>query len=168
MRPIHIALVAGFVLSLSSHSATAQWKWRDASGRITASDTAPPMLVPERDILARPSDQRRVDNVPKPAIATPAAAGPVARLASTDTDPELEARRKRAAEQLKQQQRQEQASNDAARGDNCGRAKAHQAALADGLRMARTNAQGEREVLDDKARAEEMQRARSIIASDCK
>jgi hypothetical protein len=34
--------------------------------------------------------------------------------------------------------------------------------------MTRTNAQGEREVLDDKGRAEEMQRARAVIASDCK
>jgi hypothetical protein len=34
--------------------------------------------------------------------------------------------------------------------------------------MARTNDKGEREILDDKARAEEAQRARKIVASDCK
>jgi hypothetical protein len=36
------------------------------------------------------------------------------------------------------------------------------------VRLTRTNAQGEREVLDDKARTEEMQRARMIIESDCR
>lgn len=168
MRPLHAAVITGIVLALSCHGAVAQWKWRDSSGRVTASDLPPPATVPERDILTRPSDQRRVASAPKPAIATPAGAGPVVRLASADTDPELEARRKRASEELKQQQRQAQASNDAARGENCSRARNQLAALADGQRMKRTNAQGEREVLDDNARAEEMQRARSVIASDCK
>ena len=42
------------------------------------------------------------------------------------------------------------------------------AALNEGMRMTRTNEKGEREVLDDKGRAEEMQRARSVMASDCK
>jgi hypothetical protein len=40
--------------------------------------------------------------------------------------------------------------------------------LESGQRIARVNAQGEREVLDDKGRAEEMQRARQVMASDCK
>jgi hypothetical protein len=34
--------------------------------------------------------------------------------------------------------------------------------------MARVNDKGEREVLDDKARADEMRRARDVIASDCR
>jgi hypothetical protein len=66
------------------------------------------------------------------------------------------------------QQRQQQERDAAARAENCSRARAHLAALADGQRMTRNNAQGEREVLDDKGRAEEMQRARAIIASDCR
>ena len=171
MRPIHLAIATGLVLALSCHSAIAQWKWRDAGGRVTASDMAPPNIVPERDILARPTELRHVASTPKPAIATPSTpstAGPAVRLASADTDPELEARRKRTAEEQKQQQRLAQAGNEAVRSENCGRARGHLAALADGQRMTRTNAQGEREVLDDKARADEMQRARSVIASDCK
>lgn len=168
MRPLHAAVITGIVLALSCHSAVAQWKWRDSSGRVTASDLPPPATVPERDILTRPSDQRRVASAPKPATVTPATSGPVVRLASADTDPELEARRKRVSEEQKQQERQAQATNDAAHAENCSRARNQLAALADGQRMKRTNAQGEREVLDDNARAEEMQRARSVIASDCK
>ena len=34
--------------------------------------------------------------------------------------------------------------------------------------MTRVNEKGEREVLDDKGLAEEMQRARAVIASDCR
>ena len=37
-----------------------------------------------------------------------------------------------------------------------------------GQRMARMNDKGEREILDDKQRAEESRRAREVIASDCK
>ena len=34
--------------------------------------------------------------------------------------------------------------------------------------MTRVNDKGEREVLDDKQRAEEIQRTRTVIASDCR
>jgi hypothetical protein len=54
------------------------------------------------------------------------------------------------------------------RADNCIRASAQLALFNDGQRIARTNAQGEREVLDDKTRADEVQRARAVIASDCR
>ena len=61
-----------------------------------------------------------------------------------------------------------QEKDAASRAENCARARNHLAALNDGLRLTRTNEKGEREVLDDKGRAEEMQRARAIVASDCK
>ena len=37
-----------------------------------------------------------------------------------------------------------------------------------GMRMARMNDKGEREVLDDAQRAAELKRVNAIIASDCK
>jgi hypothetical protein len=40
--------------------------------------------------------------------------------------------------------------------------------LDDGVRITRTDAKGEREVLDDKARAEEVRRTKNVIVSDCK
>jgi hypothetical protein len=39
--------------------------------------------------------------------------------------------------------------------------------LDSGLRLARTNDKGEREVLDDQARADETKRTREIIAANC-
>jgi cytoskeletal protein RodZ len=148
--------------------ATPAWKWRDASGRVTVSDTPPPQSVPDKDILVRPATQLRVrapaaasapDSGPKPTAVTP----PGARV-----DPELEARRKKAADDQAAQQKAQEEKTAAARAENCGRAKTHLIALENGERLARTNARGEREVLDDKGRAEEMQRARAVIASDCK
>jgi hypothetical protein len=37
-----------------------------------------------------------------------------------------------------------------------------------GARLARTNAKGEREIMDDAARATESQRIQSVIDADCK
>lgn len=167
MRPIHLAIATGFVLALSCHSAVAQWKWRDAAGHVTASDLPPPSSVPEQNILSRP-DPRHAANAPRPPAAASSPGGLGPRSSSANTDPELEARRKRAADEQKLQQKQAQESNDAARSDICARAQAQLAVLSGGQRMARATAQGEKEVLDDKGRADETQRANTIIASNCK
>lgn len=138
------------------------WKWRDAAGQVHISDLPPPLGVPAKDILERPPLQRKAVAA-EAAAATAASAAPL----TTRADPELEARRRRAAEEQALALRQQKEKDSMLRGENCGRAKAHLAALSDGQRIARTNAQGEREVLDDKGRAEEMQRARNVINSDC-
>ena len=162
------ALTVVLLAALACGSANAQWKWRDANGQVTASDRAPPSNVPERDILARPTDQRRASVVVQaPAPAASAASAP--RAAATPTvDPELEARRKRAADEQVAQQRQQQERDAALRAENCSRARAQMTALSEGLRMTRPNARGQLEVLDDKGRAEEIQRARAVVASDCR
>jgi Domain of unknown function (DUF4124) len=143
------------------------WKWRDASGRVTVSDTPPPLSVPSKDILVRPPLQVRAAR----AAASAADTGPKPTASITTprgVDPELDARRKKAADDQQAQQRAQEEKTAAARAENCSRAKGHLAALENGERLTRTNAQGEREVLDDKGRAEEMQRARAVMASDCK
>ena len=48
------------------------------------------------------------------------------------------------------------------------RAKQAKASFDSGLRISRTNAAGEREFMDDAARASELKRIQGIIASDCK
>lgn len=144
---------------------TANWKYRDAQGRVVLSDLPPPGGTPDKDILERPTQVVRRAAPPPPAASAPSATTPVL---VQRTDPELEARRKKAAEEQSTQQKAQQEKDAAQRAENCSRAKGHLAALGDGMRIARTNAQGEREVLDDKGRADEMQRARQIIASDCK
>ena len=149
--------------------ATAQsvpWKYRDAQGRIVVSDLPPPAGVQDKDIIERPTAPARRAPPPATAASGPASAAPAAL--AQGSDPELEARRKKAATEQELKQKVEQEKVAAQQSENCTRAKSHLAALNDGMRIARTNEKGEREILDDKGRAEEMQRARQVIASDCK
>jgi len=139
------------------------WKWRDANGQVHVSDLPPPPSVPASAILARPPQVNRW-------IAPPAAAASAAKAAASGvarTDPELDARRRRSDEEQLTQKKLQDEKDAATRADNCTRARSNLAALQDGQRMVRANAQGEREVLDDKGRAEEIARARAIISSDC-
>lgn len=145
--------------------AQAQWKWRDASGRVTASDLPPPREVPDKDILQRPGAARPSAAAPAPAAAaSPAASGPAAPA----VDKDLEARKRAADAQQQARQKAEEQRLAAARAENCSRARTHLATLESGQRMARVNAKGEREVIDDKTRADETRRAREVIASDCR
>jgi hypothetical protein len=142
------------------------WKWRDAAGQIVVSDTPPPMSVPDKSILERPPLQR----ARAAALAAAASAPPLKPVADNAprVDPELEARRKAAANEQAAQAKADEQRSAAVRAENCSRAKSQLTALVDGQRMVRTNEKGEREVMDDKARAEETQRARAVIASDCR
>jgi hypothetical protein len=160
------ALATSFAMT---GSALAQnWKYRDTQGRIVISDLPPPATVQDKDILERPAaPARRAAPVPAGSASGPITGGASAPLAPR-TDPELDARRKKAGEEQEMKNKVQLEKEAALRADNCARAKTHIAALNDGQRMARTNDKGEREVLDDKARAEELQRARQVIASDCK
>ena len=167
----HLYAVAALSLALTASVVSAQtapsplvWKWVDGAGQVQFSDLPPPLSVPDKDILERPTLQQ----VRAAAAAAAAAAAVSATAGVTRTDPELEARRRRAADEQAAQQRQALDRDSAVRAENCTRARAHLSALGDGLRMTRTNAQGEREVLDDKARADEVQRARGVLASDCR
>ena len=168
MRHAATALAATLLFGLASNSAIAQWKWRDANGRITASDLAPPSSVPDRDILARPAEQRSASGAPSPAAAASAAPTSARPVVTVGTDPELEARRKRAADEQSLKKQQDAQREAAARAENCNRVRANLGALSQGGRVARANAQGEREILDDKAIADELKRAQAAVASECR
>ncbi|MFO1327496.1 MAG: DUF4124 domain-containing protein [Rubrivivax sp.] len=153
-------LVPCLALLIAALPAQAQWRWRDASGRITASDLPPPRDIPEKDILQRPGAPRSTVAAPAPAAASAPASAPV--------DKDLQARRRAADEQAQAKAKAEEQRIAALRADNCNRARNHLATLESGQRMARINDKGEREVLDDKMRADETRRAREVIASDCR
>jgi hypothetical protein len=55
-----------------------------------------------------------------------------------------------------------------AKAENCARAKQSKATFDSGVRVSRVNAAGEREIMDDTARAAEAQRIQGIINTDCK
>jgi len=158
LRPALRLLLATTALALMTSAAQAQWKWRDKTGQVNASDRPPPMEVPEKDIIARPTpDARRVAPAPAP---TAPAKGPLER--------EVDARKKAAEQEQAAKARADEEKASQQRAENCRRAKGHVAALETGQRIARTNDKGEREILDDRGRAEELRQAREVIASDCK
>ena len=159
-----VALAALAAAALISTPAEAQWKWKDKTGHTQYSDLPPPLGTPEQDILSRPGALRnRVSTIAAPASAASSADAPA--LAPKTVDSELEARRKAdLASKLK-------ADEDrvaAAKADNCSRAKTQVKTFESGIRLARTNDKGEREFLDDGQRAQELKRAKEIVASDCK
>ncbi len=162
------ALIALSALMLAQ-PASAQWKWREGE-RIIYSDRPPPARIPERAILERPPGLQRGAVPPSPTgpslVAPPAP--PVASTAPAErSEPALEEKLRREAEEKAAKQKAEEAKLAALRADNCLRARNQLKMLDDGVRVARTNDKGEREILDDKQRAEEQARIRSIIASDC-
>jgi hypothetical protein len=163
-RALSVAVLALCVAG----SAVAQWKWRDASGRIQYSDLPPPQGVADKDILQRPAAPARVV-APAPAAAS---APPLTPATGKPVETELDAKRKKAEQEEAAKNAAKKKADDekiaAAKADNCNRARGQLRALDDGIRMARVNAQGEREVLDDAQRAAETKRTRDIIASDCK
>ena len=148
---------------LLSFSVAAQWQWLDQDGRRVFSDLAPPSRVPEKNIVKRPLQAQQA------ADATAARAPvPAASAAKSGVLDALLAEQQRKTEQAQSNRRQaEEARNATVRADNCQRAKRAKAALDAGVRMAIPNAQGERDVLDEAARATEAKRLQAIIDSDC-
>jgi hypothetical protein len=154
-------LLAGALLLAILLPAQAQWVWRDKEGRVTASDLPPPRDIGDKDIMQRPEQVLRKVSAPPPASGAAPAVKPA-------VDPALEAKRRNADAQEQAKARAEEERVSQQRAENCRRARAHVAALETGQRIARTNEKGEREILDDKGRAEEMRRANEVIASDCR
>jgi hypothetical protein len=122
--------------------------------------------VGDKDIMRRPSGVR---SAPAPSAAPAAsAAASAAPDARPRVDPELEARRKHAEQEQAAQRKRAEEQAAAVRAENCKRAQEHLRTLDSGMRMARLNDKGEREVLDDKARAEEGNHARTVAAENCR
>ena len=152
----------------------AQYQWIDANGRKVFSDQPPPASVPAKKVLQQPnkaaakaavSDQADVDASAK----TDAAAPAVPAVAKTKpVDKELEAKKKQAEDELAAKKKADLEAQTKAKIENCARAKSAKAGLDSGLRINQINAKGEREVMDDAAKAAEIKRVQSIIESDCK
>lgn len=164
-RPLFALAV--LLAACASLPAQAQWKWRDKSGVVQYSDRPPPRDVAAKDILERPTapvQARAAAGPGTPASAPAAAAG---ASVPAGVDPELQARRRKVEEEAKAKARADQAKAEAVRAEDCQRARAHMRTLTDGGRLARTDDKGERVILDDEARAQEVARAREVISRVC-
>ena len=165
-------------LALSCTSALAQWQWLDKDGRKVFSDRAPPPEVPEKSIVKRPGPAPRATVAaaaePAPSLepgAEPAVTPPTQTASGPKTsgvDKDIEAKKKQAADAEAARIKAEQDRIVKAKIENCARAKQAKATYDSGVRLSRTNAAGEREILDDAGRAAEAKRIQSVIESDCK
>jgi hypothetical protein len=170
-------------------TAMAQWQWMDKEGRKVYSDRAPPGDVLEKDILKRPGGMAKGTVKPQnsaplgspqnpigsngaaqgnaPAAVPAQAAASVPKLAA-GVDKDLEAKKKQAADAEAAKQKAVEEQNTKLRIENCARAKQAKTNFESGVRIGRTNDKGEREVMDDAARAEELKRAQSAIDTNCR
>lgn len=164
MKMLRPALLV--VACLAAPAVFAQWQWIDNSGRKVFSDQAPPPDVPANKILKRPGN-RLAEPEPLAAAATPQASA-TAMPKVSGKDKELEDKKKQvaAAEAAKKKEQEEETAK--ARAENCDRAKRSKAIIDSGVRLSTTNDKGEREIMDDNARAAEGKRLDAIIARDCK
>ena len=169
-----IVVIAGGAFSAS---ALAQWQWIDKDGRKVYSDRSPPADIPEKNILKMPRGAKGksvvVTPVDDPAAAPAAAASAATKTAAnapklTGKDAQLEAKKKQAEDEEAAKKQAEQEKVAKAKADNCDRAKKSLAGLQSGQRVPITNAKGERDYMDDNARAAEIKRTQGIVDSDCK
>ncbi len=163
MPKIALPLVACLIaFAATGASAQSYWKWKDSSGQVHLSDTPPPPSVPAKDILQRGSGSAPV--------AAPAAA-PVAAAASNSVDNELQKKKaaadKDAADKLAADKAATDRKNAAIRADNCQRATQQAKVYESGVRVAKLNANGEREYMDDNTRAAELKRSQDAVAQNC-
>ena len=168
MKAARIALIA---LACSVPLvASAQWIWLDGSGRKVFSDKAPPPDIAQGRILKAPgqkmltpAEAAAAAPAPAPAAATTAAAAP--KPSGTDKGLEQKKKQAEAAEEAKRKAEEEKIAQ--AKVENCNRAKTAKANYESGIRMARLNDKGEREVIDDNQRAVEVKKLNEVIARDC-
>jgi hypothetical protein len=140
----------------------AQWQWIDKDGHKVFSDRAPPPDIPAKNILMQPAAGTLPATPPAVAANAPALAPKI-----TGKDKELDEKKKQADEAAAAKKKAEEEKVARAKADNCARARQEKTTLDSGVRIATTNAAGEREFMDDAARAAETQRVQAIIESSC-
>ncbi len=153
-----LSLLCSVLLLALAPSVQAQWKWRDAQGRVQYSDRPPPGAVAEKDILQRPSpNAARVSTSATPASAATASASAPAKAAS---------------EALSRAEQDRKAAEDKARkeidAENCRTAQNRLRVLESGVRLRQTDDKGESKVVDDAARQEQTKQMQVMIAAACK
>lgn len=159
------ALILALALGASSATALAQarFEWIDnTSGQKVFSDRPPPGGPESVRNFVDHAPQRRIE-APLEQSGTPAAPG----ASAPGVDKALEAKKREAEEAEAAKQKEAERQRAAQRADNCKRARQARESLDSGMRMARLNEKGEREILTKEMRAEESKRVQAIIEENC-
>lgn len=179
ITPKHLILaLAGWAFALS---AVAQYQWVGKDGRKVFSDRPPPADIQEKDILKQPGGRRAALPVipveTTEATSSTTAAAPATAAVKPKADPnapkisgkdaELEAKKKKLEAEEAAKKKAEDEKVASAQAENCDRAKKAVATFQSGVRVANTNAKGEREIMDDNTRATELKRVQAVVDRDC-
>ncbi len=166
------AAVAALVV-FAACPVAAQWAWKDDNGRTVYSDRPPPATVNTDRIVRQPPNKQTVLPPPAPGAetaprpATDAKAAPSATAPKSTAEQEMEFRKRQQERADAEKKAQDEQPKLAAKAADCERAKGYLRAVEGGERIARTDAAGNREFLDDAQRAAEAERTRKIVQSTC-
>lgn len=160
-RPLGV-ICALALLALTS-VAQAQWKWKDADGRVQYSDRPPPPNVADKDILLRPSNAQRLTSPSMPAAAASDAASAASATAPARAASEVSSREK--------VERERKAQEDKARADmmseNCRQAQTQMRVLESNVRLRAGSQGGESQPMTEAMRAEKMRQMQTMISANC-
>jgi hypothetical protein len=186
-RTLPALLIALLALAVAL-PASAQFKWRDANGRVVYSDQPPPPSVPPSAFLrgpgAGPGPSDAAAAAPARGVAPRGARGDAPAEASTEAsadertagraapltaaDREFEFRKRRlerAEADKKAAEAQARAQRDAAA---CEESRGEVRTLESGMRVASVDARGERVVSDEADRSRRLESARRAVREFCK
>jgi hypothetical protein len=157
-------VVAGYALP-----ACAQWAWRDETGRTVYSDRPPPPTIKADQILRQPSTQTfgTVNANPPGQDGKGDGKDAAKSLPKTLAEREMEFRKRMQENAEAEKKQSEEQARGAQKAAECERMRGYLRALDEGQRIARTDAQGNREVLDDAQRANEVRRVREAMSNTC-
>jgi type IV secretory pathway VirB10-like protein len=157
---------------LIASACQAQYVWVDEKGNKQFSDQPPPANISKDKIIKAPTRNASATS----STATPPGAPPAGNAGAANeqlkkpvtTASKNEDYNKRKAEQEEKEKKsaaEQQANSDKAK--NCERARAYQKTLESGQRIANTAANGEKNILNDAQREQELKDTQRSL-SDCK
>lgn len=174
---VRAAIVVAVVLAgFTATPSEAQWAWKDANGRTVYSDRPPPPDIKPGSIVRQPTTQTLanpapasgpLDDAAKPADGKSSETKSAPNAPKTTAEREMEFRKRQQERAESDKKAAEEQTKSATKTAECDRARGYMKSLEDGVRITKTDASGNREFLDDAARAAEVERTRKIIQSTC-
>jgi uncharacterized protein DUF4124 len=157
------ALIIGIGLAAAPVSAET-YKWKDADGKVHYSDQPPPANAKEETTVKPRKQSAPVQSAP----AAPTEKGAAPAKPKTYAEQEAAFKKRQVEEAEREAAEKKKAAEAAEKKQNCDQARAQLKTLQAGGRVTRTNAQGEREYMNDAQIGQEIERAKKSADSWCK
>jgi Domain of unknown function (DUF4124) len=170
-----VAVLAAGLSFMVAPAGAETYKWTDADGKVIYSDQPPPANVKNPTTVTPRKKTSKSAPIPPDAAGqgdakvegkSTAKPAPAAAKTAQELDAEFKQRQVEAAEKEAAQKKAARDAED--KNKNCEQAKANVALYKEGGRIARANAKGETEYLDDAQIAQELGRAQRLQDSWCK